>query len=353
MSIVQRSGRILLYQVPKDVSLHFFDPSDFVSHNRRLHTHLVLTQLLIQFRLHTNYHMRFQIHSESVIRSGRALLLVVILYLTHSPAACADEAKVLPAELVTVVRNAKIIKEEYPLRASLNNHEAILTTQRAKGTSDNDCKIDALFMAKALMQAFPQEVLRVKVLFSDYDNQSYSQIQVSKGDVTAFGSGQISQQDLLNSVELTKFKEDVSLFAPRGDQSDNVSITPGFMQDKRLLLLSRIESLKQRGTNVKVYEDYFQKIENLVRDGNEDDAKTAIDTLSRGLTDQEKALEDASVISMQRDLLRFQATLKRYAASGKKLPFPQSEIYRVNQLVVSGRKKEAAALLQSLTAKLR
>src|SRR5580658_9250262 len=71
-----------------------------------------------------------------------------------------------PAEIVGVLRSAKIVKQDLPLRASYTSSDCIVTTQRNKAAADDDCKIDAILMARSLFESFPDAgILHVKVLF--------------------------------------------------------------------------------------------------------------------------------------------------------------------------------------------
>ena len=265
------------------------------------------------------------------------------------PPSYAEAPTLTPAEMVIVIRNAKIVTDDSPIRASIINQEAIITTKRNPKATDKDCKIEAIMIGKVLVDTYNKEILRVKILFSDYENQKYTSVSLSKGDLTAFGDGKLNQEDLLNSLQLTTYKEDVSPFAARGGETATTTgITPGPLLDKRLLLLSRIESLKQKGTNVKAYMDYFNTIEDAVKNSDEDKVKALTTSLSEKLNDQEKMRQQAHVASLQNEVLRFQTHIQKHIISGKKLPFDLGQIQRVQQLVVAGKNAEAKALMDSL-----
>jgi hypothetical protein len=279
----------------------------------------------------------------------------IIACCTLLPASAQQTAT--PTEMVAILRNAKVVNPQYPLRANLNEHEAVVTTQRNPKATDKDCKIDAVIMAKTLVDTFPGEILRVKVLFSDYDKQTCSEIKISKGDVESYGSGTIKQDEFLDSLEVQTFKENDSPFDVNAGKSLSVGAAPGFLQDKRLVLFSRIEALEQKGTNVKAFREYFQQIEDLVKKGDETQAATMIDSLSSSLDDQEKARQQANVFGLRQEVLQLQTSLQSkimvYASTGKKLPFGTPELAQVQQLVLAGRFAEAKNMLQSLEKKLK
>ncbi len=271
---------------------------------------------------------------------------------TVTPPTSLSTGAVTPVELVAILRNARVVSADYPLRASYNEREAIVTTKRNPLAKDNDCKIDAVMMAKALMDSFP-EILRIKVLFSDLEQQKYTSVNLSKGDIASFGAGKLGQKDFLDSLEISTFKENVSPFASRSDGAVSTGVAPGPLQDKRLLLLSRIESLKSKGTNVKAYLDYFQTVEDAARSGDEAQVQTLVGSLSGKLNDQEKMREQAYATGVRSEVLRFQTQLQRFVVSGRKLPFDLGQVAKIQQLVVAGRNAEAKALMQTLEQKLR
>lgn len=270
-------------------------------------------------------------------------------FLIAIPAGFAEAPNLTPAEMVLVIRNAKIVTAESPLRASLINQEAIITTKRNAKATDKDCKIDAIMIGKVLVDTYSKEILRVKVLFSDYENGKYTSVSLSKGDLTAFADGKLTQEDLLSSLQLTTYKEDVSPFSEKGGESATTTgISPGPLLDKRLLLLSRIEGLKQKGTNVKAYMDYFNTIEDAVKNSDEEKVKSLTVSLSEKLNDQEKMRQQAHATGVKNEVLRFQTHIQQHILSGKKLPFDLGQIQRVQQLVVAGKNAEAKTLMDSL-----
>jgi len=255
-------------------------------------------------------------------------------------------------EIVALLRNARVVAADYPLRANITGHEAIVTTKRNPAAKDKDCKIDAVMIAKTLMEAI-SELLRVKVLFSDYEQQQYTEVSLSKGDIASYGAGKLGQNDFLDSLAISTFKENVSPFAVRGGEGTSTGVSAGPLQDKRLLLLSRIESLRQKGTNVKTYLEYFQTIEDAARAGDENKVSTLISKLADNLHEQEKMREQAYSTGVQHEVLRFQTQLQRYVVSGRKLPFDLAQVAKIQQLVVAGRNAEAKSLMESLEQRLR
>ncbi|MCC6979180.1 MAG: hypothetical protein IT343_12730 [Candidatus Melainabacteria bacterium] len=216
-----------------------------------------------------------------------------------SAAAPAHAGPVTPTELMAILKNAKIINQSALMRAALTDQEALVTAKRSAKDTDNDCKINAVMFAKTLMDAYPEQVLRVKVMFFDFEKSRYSQIVIRKGDVAAFRSGSLSKDALLGSLEITNVADPTMNAAATQSGSGSASgagVVAGPFQDKRLLLLSHIEALSQKGTNVKAFRAIFDQIEDLARQGNETALNQKIPYLFEKLQEQQKLVKQASQV---------------------------------------------------------
>lgn len=271
-------------------------------------------------------------------------------------------ANLTPAEIVGVLRSAKIVKQDLSLRASYTSGDCIVTTQRSKAAADDDCKIDAILMARSLFQSFPDAgILHVKVLFSNYEEHKYMEVSVSKSDVEAFASGKLSRAELLGTITAATYDEDVDPFAPASKQDESVaaaSVVPGALVDKRLILLGRIDSLKKHGTNPEMFLDSFQNIEDMVKAQKDPSIiEAAVSKLNGDIDDQEKRREDANKANMRQQAAVFYSNVQAYTikamATNKKLPFTMNDVAKVQQLVTAGRYEEAATLMHQLNSKMR
>jgi hypothetical protein len=199
-----------------------------------------------------------------------------------------------PAELSNdgvekVVHEAKIFSSEFPLHAIIKVPEVEILTVRHPKATDQDCKIDSVLVAKLLFDKYPKQLTRMKLILSDDKSASTEEIMVTTGDVRAYGSGSISQDELLSSLELKNSD---------GEQSV-VEIGP-FARARRLLS-GRIDQLKRNGTDTKPYEEILSKIETAAS-GKLDGAgrallKQDITDLNRHLSDQEEMIRQARNIA--------------------------------------------------------
>jgi hypothetical protein len=187
-----------------------------------------------------------------------------------------------------VVHEAKIFSSEFPLHAIIKAPEAEILTVRHPKATDQDCKIDSVLVAKLLFDKYPKQLTRMKLILSDDKSASTEEIMVTTGDVRAYGSGSISQDELLSSLELKK-----------SDGEEAVETGP--FARARKLLAGRIEQLKSNGTDTKPYEEILSKIE-AAASGKMDGAgraslKQDITDLNRHLSDQEEMIRQARNIA--------------------------------------------------------
>ncbi|MBA3995067.1 MAG: hypothetical protein C0469_16235 [Cyanobacteria bacterium DS2.3.42] len=217
-----------------------------------------------------------------------------------SPAAIAKDGPATSTELMAILKNAKIVDQSLLLRAALSDQEALVSAKRSSKDTDNDCKINAVMFAKTLMDTYPDQVLRVKVLLFDFEKSRYNQIVIRKGDVSAFRSGSLSKESLLGSIEITNVADPgMGSGSSASGTGGSAGVVAGPFQDKRLLLLSHIESLSQKGTNVKAFRSIFDQIEDLARQGNETALSQKIPYLFEKLEDQQKLVKQASQVGKQ------------------------------------------------------
>jgi hypothetical protein len=191
----------------------------------------------------------------------------------------------------------------YPLHVTLENKEASLTTLRHPQATDQDCKIDAVLLAKAVMDLYPKEVSRIKLVLSASNSDNMQEVTVTTGDVKAYATGTISKEDLLTSLELKKAEN------AAGDKDSNMDlqtegttpVAPGFLRPQRQLLAGRIEKLKANGTGTKPFEEMLAKIEGDVQkpvsEVSRIDLHKEINELYGRLNEQEQAIRAAQHIA--------------------------------------------------------
>ena len=197
------------------------------------------------------------------------------------PALALDDAT--NAALVDLIRHSNIVTPSYKLTAAVAGGEALITTQCKPKSTESDRKIEAVLIAKTAFESLPDNVQRVKLLLLDYDANDCSSITVKRAEVKLFGSGGLTQKELLDSLEITKTSNNVA--------SAGSSVVDGPEQGARMLVLGRIEKLKSQGANVSGYMAYFKQIEDAAKAGDAQNVKTKCDYLGEKLTDQEGSIK--------------------------------------------------------------
>jgi hypothetical protein len=113
------------------------------------------------------------------------------------------QAAVTVNQIVKAVDEAKILANGTGVRAAINGSEVYISTYRNSRANDNDCKIEALLIAKTTIDLAPTDIGRVTVYFYNSVNRNKRKIvSVTAGDVKAFGSGQLGKEQLLASLTI-------------------------------------------------------------------------------------------------------------------------------------------------------
>lgn len=126
--------------------------------------------------------------------------------LASSQANGATGQPVTPSALAKIIEKAGILSPGYGVTVTVSGQEATVRTYSNKFTRnlENDCKIDAVLIAKQLFSADPSHLFRAKVIFYEMGQSGkYACVPVTAGDVKAYASRQLTMQQLLSSLEVT------------------------------------------------------------------------------------------------------------------------------------------------------
>ncbi len=109
------------------------------------------------------------------------------------------------SEAVDALEKAKILAPTIRMNARVAQDGIEVATYKNPKANFNDCKIEALLIAKTLMELAPGEVPRVVVYFYNSTSlSSFKQVSVTVGDVKAFASGSLSKEELLKSLVVSE-----------------------------------------------------------------------------------------------------------------------------------------------------
>ena len=98
----------------------------------------------------------------SKARLTAAAVVSVLCALTPSMV-LADAPSV--AAMTQVLRNAKVVNSDRALHLSIGAKRVLIITERGAKSTDKDCRIDAVLIAKTLIDTYSSEIISVKVLF--------------------------------------------------------------------------------------------------------------------------------------------------------------------------------------------
>ncbi|HEY9772342.1 MAG TPA: hypothetical protein V6C81_00880 [Planktothrix sp.] len=113
-------------------------------------------------------------------------------------------ARASAEQLQAAVIKAKVLPPGAKLTCVINSTELTASTYRGDQSTEKDCKIDALLVAKTAFDT-DSELARAVVQFYDIrDPNTFYEVDVTVGDVAAYGSGKITQEQTLSALKLTR-----------------------------------------------------------------------------------------------------------------------------------------------------
>ncbi len=174
-------------------------------------------------------------------------------------------AAITPEKIRSLIEDAKLLQPEYKISAAVNGEEALISTYSSTRSRrvDDDCKIDAILMAKTLMEADPEDVKRVRVRFYDpLDTKKYRQVMIREGDIKAFGSRQMDRKDLLASIDMSAGSDETP------QRPSEKGIEPGILEEARKTIKRRIVKLEGCRVGVGPFWMELARIEDEVRNLN-------------------------------------------------------------------------------------
>jgi hypothetical protein len=247
--------------------------------------------------------------------SGQPRLILILLLGFASifivgPQAGAAEHTIAPAQLETIVRNAKVIRSGATFTTFASGSEVLVWTNRNPRATDNDLKIEAVFIARAVIEKFPKQINNVKVLYSQNQQNGQfncSQVAVTADNVKSFSSHRLTSDQLLQSLEITPAQ----------------GLDPGPYKEKRLELLGRIDNLREQGTGVLPFEAVFKQIGDMAGTDpkNENKILETIKYLSEKLAMQEQlvslARQNAAGHHVPASSVSYTSSPERASTTGK------------------------------------
>lgn len=115
------------------------------------------------------------------------------------------------------------------ISARTQGKEELISTYRPLSENVQDCKIDAIQIAKALMVDKDFGLTRVRVQFHELVNNAdfYQEVVVSLAAIKGFSSGAVTKQEFLDSLDVQKLPERAAATSSTGKPADKGTATTG------------------------------------------------------------------------------------------------------------------------------
>lgn len=210
-----------------------------------------------------------------------SVLALGICQFQRAEAEAAGKPVLSNAQLTTLVRDPSVGSRALSVTVVGSGPLVTVLAEEKEIAQDKDLKIDAMFLARTLIEGAPGQIEKVKVLFSQTGKPA-RHVTISRGEITDFSSGRVSAATLLQSLAL------VSVHA------DNMpEITDGPEIERRLLAWKRIDKLRAQGTGVSPFETIFKEIQALAKANDAEKVSQRLTYLESKLTGQEEQVKQA------------------------------------------------------------
>ena len=227
------------------------------------------------------------------------LLACCAIGLSALPAATAletrqgGEKQASSNDIVTLLRKAKIVGEEAELKVKIKGADVVVSTERNLRAKDDDCKIDAVLVAKTVIFSPLGKFNKVTVKFLDPslpETGEVWQADVSAAEVEQFKAGNLNEEALLKLVELQKKIPEKSQagISNTGQASlPRPPVVPGPLMGARQNARQRLSELESKNLPVKKIKAMFETLENSAGNNDKKAVQSGVRLIWRALSSQE------------------------------------------------------------------
>ena len=135
-----------------------------------------------------------------------SLALTVLLAITQTSLPAL--ATLSTSDIVYAINKRQFLPAGTALNVRIDKDQVFVSTYRHANAEEKDCKIDAVLISRSILDAAPGEIARVTCYFYGKDMSSYQEVSVSAGDIKAFASGQLTNEQLLASLVVRTSRSD-------------------------------------------------------------------------------------------------------------------------------------------------
>ncbi|MBS1954608.1 MAG: hypothetical protein JST89_10490 [Cyanobacteria bacterium SZAS-4] len=208
-------------------------------------------------------------------------------------------------EMEKTLRAQKILSPGMKVTSSVNNNTlqfSVFPDKDIKETTST-LKIRAVLLAKNLMSA-DKALQRVDVRFHGKEApDKFTQITVRSVDVKAFGAGLTTEDELMNSLQVSEGdvdSTDKTASAPPSSQQEAApnkglelsATTDGAKKEERAKLAGRVQALKAKGVGIKPFLAQLEAIDTLAKSGESVQLSEKLEQMDSSIAYQEKVLAE-------------------------------------------------------------
>lgn len=132
-----------------------------------------------------------------------SIATAISLFMLQSPVQAAASAD----KVTSAIYKAKVLAPGTQIKVQVKGEQALISTFRNERADDKDSKIDALLLGKTVFEIPDSGITSAVVYF--YNSKAaneYKSVTIRTSDVKAFTAGQMSQEEMLSSLELKSGK---------------------------------------------------------------------------------------------------------------------------------------------------
>jgi hypothetical protein len=153
-----------------------------------------------------------------------------------------------------------------------------------------------VLITKSVLDAYGYCLDGVKVLYREEDGANARRITVSENDIKNYAQGAVDPQKFLDSIKIVAIDATGESRSNAGNSAEQLAVSPGPLEDQRLLLMDRIATLRKRGTGVAPYENIFRELDKAAQANNSEEVKKQVRSLADKLAAQEQLIRQAELV---------------------------------------------------------
>jgi hypothetical protein len=137
------------------------------------------------------------------VKLSDTIVTLLTLFLVAGVVNCRQAAEAQTAsDIENIVRSSKWVDKSRPVRAFINSKLVTISTYCDSQDSDQNCKINSLFIMKELLNRY-KTIHRMRIsFFNPKISNAFRSLEVTEGDVVLIDSGKPAQQ-VLSQIQIT------------------------------------------------------------------------------------------------------------------------------------------------------